>query len=132
MALQKRANTLLAIGEQIAACQAKYLRSGRPIDRAPLGRTEIANALGMNKSTISRATRGGFAETPFGVVDLAVFFTSPMTRNVETRTKAQALKRLQLIVRTEDAQAPLSDTAIAELMAHFCHRTGGEVVPQPD
>jgi len=119
MALQKRTNTLIAIGEQIAARQVRYLRSGRPIDRAPLGRTEIANVLGMNKSTISRAIRGGFAETPFGVVDLAVFFTPPMTRNVETRTKDQALKRLQLIVTTEDAQTPLSDNAIAELMAKF-------------
>ena len=119
MALQKRANTLLAIGEQIAKRQTTFLRSGRLIDRAPLSRAEIAGALGLNKSTVSRAIRGGLAEVPFGVVHLALFFAPRMTRNAEMRTKAQALKRLQLIVRTENRRTPLSDTAIAELMAKF-------------
>lgn len=118
LALQKRANTLLAIGEQIARRQGKFLRSGRPIDRAPLTRAEIGRAIGLNKSTVSRALQGGLADTPFGVTDLAVFFTPPMTRDAG-RTRAQALKRLQLIVRTEDRRAPLSDAAIADLMAKF-------------
>ncbi len=119
MALQKRANTLLAIGEEIVRRQARYLRSGRTLDRAPLTRADIARALGLNRSTVSRAVRGGLADTPFGVVDMADFFVAAMTRTVEARTKDQALKRLQLLIRTEDRSAPLSDTAIAELMAKF-------------
>ncbi len=116
-AMQKRANTLLLIGQEIADVQYRYLKTGRPLDRKPLTMGGMATKLGINKSTISRALRNSLLETPQGLMPASSFFVRPLTENSDQKTREQALKRLSLIIKTEDRKHPYSDEVLAELMS---------------
>jgi RNA polymerase sigma-54 factor len=116
LAMQKRANTLLRIGQQIAAVQQKYLATGRKLDRTPLTTGSLAKALGLNKSTISRALHDCRIATRHGVVQAADFLVRPINGADQPRTRDQALGRLSVLIRAEDRRHPHSDEALALLM----------------
>lgn len=115
-AMQKRANTLLRIGQEIAQVQGKFLATGRPLDRAPLTMGGLADTLSLNKSTISRALNACRVATPHGVIPAAKFFVRPLNEDSGGRTREQALRRLTTLIRAEDKTAPYSDEQLAELM----------------
>lgn len=117
VALQKRANTLLRIGQQIAARQARFLGSGRRQDRKPLTMSQLATQLSLNKSTISRAMQGCDVETEHGVLPASAFFVRPLNATGTERTREQALRRLSVILRTEDPANPFSDETLAALLS---------------
>jgi RNA polymerase sigma-54 factor len=116
IALQKRANTLLSMGEQIALVQQKYLQTGRRLDRSPLTTATLAQALGLNKSTISRAMNNCRIATRNGVVSAKDFLVRPISNTTGQRTRDQALQRLSVLIRAEDRSEPYSDDLLAELL----------------
>ncbi len=116
-ALQKRANTLLSIGNHLATVQRRFLETGRKLDRVPLSMSKTAEALGLHKSTVSRALSGCTIETGHGVLDATVFFIRRLNDDAQHRTRDQALKRLSLMIRTEDRRRPLSDAVLASMLA---------------
>lgn len=117
LAMQKRANTLLKIGEMIAKTQAKFIRTGRTLDRRPLTMGALATELGLNKSTISRALSSCLFDTDRGLVNPADCFVRPLNEEGADRTREQVLQRLSLLIRTENKHAPLSDEALARQLA---------------
>ncbi len=127
-ALQKRANTLLSIGKHIALVQDRFLRTGRNLDRAPLTTSQAAGALGLNKSTISRALNGCTIETKHGVLNAADFFVRPLNASTNTKTRDQALKRLALLIKTENSSSPLSDESLSQLLAKANFRVSRRTV----
>lgn len=118
IAMQKRANTLLRIGEQIALTQQKYLQTGRNLDRIPLTTAMLAAALGMNKSTISRAMNSCRIVTRNGVQAAKDFLVRPISGAIGRRTRDQALHRLSVLIRAEDQRQPYSDDLLAEFMGN--------------
>ena len=116
VAMQKRANTLLRIGQQIAETQQAYFRTGRPLDRKPLTMGSMAQDLGVNKSTISRAMNNCTIECSHGVIAATDMLVRPISDDAGEKTRDQALKRLSLLIRTEDKNMPLSDQALADQM----------------
>lgn len=116
IAMQKRANTLLKIGSYVAQTQRRYLTTGRLIDRAPLTMSDMAAKIDLNKSTISRAMNGCQAVTPHGVVAAFDFFVRPLSAHSDGKTREQALRRMALLIKTEDKSKPLSDQKLADLM----------------
>lgn len=117
LALQKRANTLLRIGRILSEAQAKFLSTGRPDDMRPLTRAQIAGELGLHKSTVGRALGECLIETDHGVTPADAFLVRAIGRDTPSRTRNQALKRLSLLIRTEQRHAPLSDLALSRHMA---------------
>lgn len=117
LAMQKRANTLLKIGQMIAKTQAKFIKTGRTLDRRPLTMGGLASELGLNKSTISRALSNCLFDTDRGIVHPADCFARPLNEDGADRTREQVLQRLSLLIRTENRIAPLSDEALAQLLA---------------
>ena len=115
-ALEKRANTMLRIGGHIAGVQKRFLITDRPSDRAPLTMEGAAQVLGLHKSTISRAMAGCLVQSPHGVLPAETFFVRPFNAQSSNRTREQILKRLDLLIRTEDKAKPLSDQSLARLM----------------
>lgn len=126
-AMQKRANTLLRIGQIIADRQGRFIRSGRPQDRQPLTMGAIADHLGLNKSTVSRALSNCRVETDLGVLAAAEFLARPLSDANAERTRDQALQRLSLLIRTEDPREPHLDQTLTTLLAraglHLSRRT---------
>ncbi len=116
IAMQKRANTILRIGQEIAATQGRFIASGRTLDRQPLTMGGLADTLGVNKSTISRAMNNCRIKTDSGVVPAADFFARPLNEENNSRTRDQALHRLSVLIRTEDPRAPHSDEVLSELL----------------
>ncbi|MEL6233394.1 MAG: RNA polymerase subunit sigma-54 [Pseudomonadota bacterium] len=117
LALQRRANTLLRIGQAMAQAQSRFVRSGRPQDRRPLSMAGLARDLGLHRSTVSRALAACRIQTAHGVMDASSFILPPLSEGAEDRTRDQALRRLSVILRTEDRHRPYSDQALAAFLA---------------
>ncbi|MFV1876753.1 RNA polymerase sigma-54 factor [Nioella sp.] len=112
-AMQKRANTILAIGTALARHQEKFIRTGRDRDRQPLTMALLASEIGVNKSTISRAMSGCSIRTDRGTYAATAFLARPLNDQESGRTRDQALQRLKLLIATENTRNPFSDEDLA-------------------
>ncbi len=118
-ALQKRANTLLKIGSAFVSHQGKFLQTGMAAHKKPLSMSELASELGLHKSTISRALRDCRAKTPRGTISTHELLARDINSASEGRTQEQAIRRLQNLIRTEDARYPLPDIELADQMSRL-------------
>lgn len=107
-ALDQRKSTLRRIGEYLIDHQAGFLTTGKVEFLRPLTRTKLAKGLGLHESTISRATQNKFVRLPNGEVVSFDLFFKPALR---------VQKMIEEILATEDPNRPMSDAAIAELLA---------------
>jgi RNA polymerase sigma-54 factor len=73
--LHQRATTILKVAAEIVRQQDAFFRHGVPSLR-PLILRDIADAIGMHESTISRVTSNKYMATPRGLYELKYFFTS--------------------------------------------------------
>jgi len=116
-ALQKRANTMLAIGGELTIHQKNFILSGRKRDLVPLQMEKIASHLGLNKSTISRALSGRTIMTDHGVFDAIVFFARKANPILETATVDTVLRQLNRIIKSEHIHRIYSDEEICQQLA---------------
>jgi RNA polymerase sigma-54 factor len=119
IAMQKRANTLLRLGQHMAEVQEKFLRTGRPLDRSPLTMGGLARALGLNKSTVSRALNNCLIDGPRGVLVANDLLVRPLSDEAGEKTRDHVLRRLSLLIKTEDQSAPLSDQDLCNQLARL-------------
>lgn len=111
-ALDQRQATILAISEEIILRQGEFLTSG-PRSLKPLTMNEIAEAIDVHPTTVSRAVAGKYARTPHGVMELRRFFTSGyQTAEGESVSNEGVRETIQEIIAAEPPQKPLSDSAI--------------------
>ena len=118
VAMQKRANTLLRVGQAIARSQEKFIRTGRVLDKRPLTMGGLASELGLNKSTVSRALSNCLIETKRGILSPGDCLARPLNEESSGRTREQVLQRLSLLIRTERKSAPHSDEELARQLAN--------------
>ncbi len=115
--LDQRRQTILRVAEYIARHQRAFLESGVAALR-PLTLREVAQALDLHESTISRATRLKYAQTPWGVHELKFFFGTVVQTRSGEETSALAVQALmRAMLESEPAGKPLSDMRLAELLA---------------
>jgi RNA polymerase sigma-54 factor len=82
---------------------------------APLTLKEVADAIGMHESTVSRITSGKYIQTPRGTLELKRFFA---VRLEGAQIGAVAVKAMvRRLIETEPANAPLADDVIAGMLA---------------
>lgn len=116
-ALDQRAQTILKVAQEIVKQQEKFLLHGIRFLK-PLVLKDIANAIGMHESTISRVTTSKFMATPRGTLELKFFFTSAI--NAGTGGNDFSSKTVQFyikeIVAGEEPKKILSDDAIVQLL----------------
>jgi RNA polymerase sigma-54 factor len=77
---------------------------------------EVADELGIHESTVSRAVKGKYVQTPFGTIEMRIFFTTSL-QSVgldEDMSGMQAKKGRQAAINGENKQKPLSDQDLAE------------------
>ena len=70
-----RQETILAIAHQLIDRQQEFFRKG-PRHLRPLTMNEIADALGMHATTVSRAVAGKYILTPQGLMEMRAFFAT--------------------------------------------------------
>ncbi|MFN6196939.1 MAG: RNA polymerase sigma-54 factor, partial [Planctomycetota bacterium] len=81
----------------------------------PMKMQDIADAVRVHISTVSRATSGKYIQTPQGVFDMKRFFSSGTMSDAGDMVSQQAVKdTLKQIVDNEDKDNPLSDDQLVE------------------
>ncbi len=115
--LGQRQQTILRVAEIIAQRQRAFLDNGVGALR-PLVLRDVAEALQLHESTISRATRLKYAQTPWGVFELRQFFATGVQTVSGEDTSARAIQALmRTLLDAEPAGKPLSDMRLAQGLA---------------
>jgi len=115
-AIEQRRQTMLKVMHFIVDRQRDFFEKGVQGLR-PLTLREVADAIGMHESTISRVTNEKFAQTPRGVLPLKFFFSSGLKSVDGEDVSARGIKAtLQQLVDNEDPRDPLTDQAIVEIL----------------
>ncbi len=117
--LHQRATTILKVAAEIVRHQDAFLRHGVPSLR-PLILREIANAIGMHESTVSRVTSNKYIATPRGVYELKYFFNSaiPASGGNGAHSAEAVRHRIRALIDGEPPESTLSDERIVELLEH--------------
>jgi RNA polymerase sigma-54 factor len=114
--IHQRQRTLYMVTSSIVKFQREFLDRGVYALR-PLVLKDVAQDIGMHESTVSRATAGKYVHTPQGTFELKYFFTSSLKSGYGEEVSAESVReRIKAIIEGEDAQKPLSDQHIAELL----------------
>ena len=117
-AIDQRRTTLYNVMKQIINHQPAFFDGN--IDKlTPMRLKDISDIIGLDISTVSRATRGKYVETPYGIFELKYFFTDNHTLfdgvEISVRDVKLALKK---IIDNEDKNNPLSDDDLMEALKH--------------
>lgn len=113
--LQSRNETLLKVATQIVEHQRGFLEHGE-VAMKPLVLADIAEAVGMHESTISRVTTQKFMHTPRGIFELKYFFSSHVSGDSGEVSSTAIRALIKKLVAEENPRKPLSDSKIAGLL----------------
>ncbi len=116
-ALHQRATTILKVAAEIVRQQDKFFVHGVQHLR-PLILRDIAAAVEMHESTVSRVTQHKYIATPRGLFELKYFFTTALTRHDggETVSSETVRDRIRMLIEAETAQEILSDDRITDIL----------------
>ncbi len=114
--LQQRNDTLLKVATKIVEFQKGFLEYGE-VAMKPLVLHDIAEAVNLHESTISRVTTQKFMHTPAGVFELKYFFSSHVSSQGGGEVSSTAIRALiKKLVAEENQRKPLSDSKIANIL----------------
>ena len=115
--LQSRNETLMKVASKIVEYQRGFLEYGDEAMK-PLVLHDIADAVGMHESTISRVTTQKYMHTPRGIYELKYFFSSHVSTDTGGECSSTAIRALiKKLIAAENPRKPLSDSKITELLA---------------
>jgi RNA polymerase sigma-54 factor len=113
----QRVSTILEVTQAIVARQKLFLEWG-PLAMKPLGLQEIADAVGVHPSTVSRTVHNKYMSTPAGVYELQYFFSRGLEHASAGASAPVALQELlRELIAAEPPTCPLSDAALARELA---------------
>jgi len=127
-AVAHRNETTLKVGAEVVRRQAAFLEHGASHIR-PMILREVADAIGVHESTVSRVTSGLMMATPQGTFLLKSFFSVALASTGEDGmgSAAAVRHRIRQLVDNEPQNAPLSDDTIMQVISdegtHLARRT---------
>lgn len=114
--LKSRNETLLKVSTCIVERQRPFLEQGEEFMEAMVLH-DVAEAVSMHESTISRVTTQKFIHTPRGIFELKYFFSSHVNTTIGGECSATAIRaHIKKLISTEESMKPLSDSKIANLL----------------
>lgn len=114
--LLSRNETLLKVAQCIVERQKEFLEHGEEAMKA-LVLHDIAEAVDMHESTISRVTTKKYMHTPRGIFELKYFFSSHVSTASGGECSATAIRALiKKLIAAEIPKKPLSDNKIAQIL----------------
>ena len=116
-AVDQRANTIVNVVSEITRQQAEFFEKGVQYLK-PLVLKEIADALNIHESTVSRVTRNKFVATPRGTFGLKYFFSFAIGQNRNNKTQSSEAVRFQIknLIEAETSENVLSDDKIVNIL----------------
>lgn len=103
--VRQRQETMQKIMEYLVKEQSEFIEKGR-LYLKPLNFKAVANAIGRNESTISRAVENKYVDTPAGIYELREFFNSA----------ASVKEELKDMIAKENKAKPLSDQKLEKIL----------------
>ncbi|MEX2468455.1 MAG: RNA polymerase factor sigma-54 [Pseudohongiellaceae bacterium] len=114
--LQSRNETLMKVATRIVEHQRDFLEHGEEAMK-PLVLHDIAEAVSMHESTISRVTTQKYMHTPRGIFELKYFFSSHVSTKGGGECSSTAIRALiRKLIAAENVRKPLSDSKITQLL----------------
>jgi len=105
-AIEQRRDTLVNVMNEIINRQSEFFK-GNIEELRPMKLQDIAESIDMDISTISRATRGKYVETPYGIYELKHYFTESITLNDGKEISTYQVKlSLRQLIEDEDKHNP--------------------------
>jgi len=118
-AIDQRRKTLFEVMNQIIIHQPEFF-DGNIEKLSPMRLKDISDIIGLDISTVSRATRGKYVETPYGIFELKSFFTDDYTLFDGEKVSVQEVKMaLKKIIDKEDKNNPLNDDDLKEALKQY-------------
>ncbi|MFN7180953.1 RNA polymerase factor sigma-54 [Hyphomonas sp.] len=118
--LDQRARTILKVASEIVRQQDGFFAHGVAHLR-PLNLKQVADAIEMHESTVSRVTTNKYMSTPRGLFELKYFFSAaiPATGGGEAHSAEAVRHRIKQLIDEESAEDVLSDDQIVEILTGF-------------
>ncbi|NBX12047.1 MAG: RNA polymerase factor sigma-54, partial [Chitinophagaceae bacterium] len=112
-----REETILRVAQAIVERQQNFFHQGN-IAMKPMVLREIAAAIGMHESTISRVTNNKYLACPSGIFEFKYFFSAQLSSDKGQAVSATAVQTLiKQIITAETPKKPISDNQITTLLA---------------
>lgn len=114
--IEQRDKTLYELGRLLIQIQEDFFAKGMDSIK-PMRLKDVSQLLGVHESTVSRAIRGKYIQTPHGIYPLQSLFTKGLTN---TSGKVNSItyikKRIKELIEGEDKKKPLSDQQITNIL----------------
>jgi RNA polymerase sigma-54 factor len=112
--IQQRQQTIFNIATEIVRVQSEFLEHGVS-HLKPLTMAQVAEAVGLHETTISRAVSGKHMRTPVGLFEMKYFFTPAIKTSAGgTVSNKTVIDMIASLVSGESAAAPLSDQELMD------------------
>jgi len=112
--IHQRQQTISNIAHEILARQTPFFEEG-PSALKPMTMVQVAEAVGVHETTVSRAVAGKYMATPWGLYEMKYFFTPGYQRSDgEVLSNTSVKNTIADLVRGEDPRKPLSDKEIVD------------------
>ena len=118
--LDQRARTILKVASEIVRQQDAFFAHGVAHLR-PLNLKQVADAIEMHESTVSRVTTNKYMSTPRGLFELKYFFSAsiPATGGGEAHSAEAVRHRIKHLIDAETEDNVLSDDQIVEILTGY-------------
>ncbi|EES8408163.1 RNA polymerase factor sigma-54 [Escherichia coli] len=115
--LESRNDTLLRVSRCIVEQQQAFFEQGEEYMK-PMVLADIAQAVEMHESTISRVTTQKYLHSPRGIFELKYFFSSHVNTEGGGETSSTAIRALvKKLIAAENPAKPLSDSKLTSLLS---------------
>jgi RNA polymerase sigma-54 factor len=115
--LHQRATTILKVASEIVRQQENFLLHGIQ-HLKPMIRRDIAEAIGMHESTVSRVTTNKYMATPRGLFELRYFFSAAIqgANGGDSHSAESVRSRIKELVDAEPTEEILSDDRLVAIL----------------
>lgn len=115
--IHQRQQTILAIARELVERQRPFLDHGKAALQ-PLTMAQVAAAVGVHETTVSRAIAGKYVSTPHGIFEMKFFFAGGYRAADGSQVSNTSVKdAVAALIRAENPRKPLSDQQIVERLA---------------
>lgn len=116
-AIKQRQNTLYFTMNAIMEYQKKFFLTGDETQMRPMILKDIAEAVGLDISTISRVANSKYVQTTYGVFSLKYFFSESLSTDSGEEVSTREVKKiLSDAIESEHKKRPLTDEKLTSLL----------------
>ncbi|NNJ89864.1 MAG: RNA polymerase factor sigma-54 [Eudoraea sp.] len=116
-AIRQRQQTLFVTMNAIMVYQEKYFLTGDERNLRPMILKDIADAIDMDVSTVSRVANSKYVDTPYGTKLIKEYFSESMKNEQGEDVSTKEIKKiLETVIREETKRKPLTDDKLAAIL----------------